>query len=190
MQISNNNNTPAPISSKNTITSSTDVSPDFKLDGKNSHSFKIKEVDPDYTPEHLRLISLEEFKKLEAKAGEMSPMEVWHYSQFTMTEEYSDYRKEQSLENGKLRETERVIIVGDERIVYKNGSVSRTNNIEQYFVPGDREATLENIYAAFGVKNVEVANYAKGESPTNAELFEQLTGKSYYRHVMSDGRFG
>jgi hypothetical protein len=189
MDISNNINTAILTNNENINVNDKKETPIFKV-GDSSHSFDVKENHPNGSAEHLRKISLEEFKKLEATPSEMTPVQSWQFSQFMMTEAYSDYRKEQSLENGKLRQTQRVITIGNERIIYKDGSTSMTNNMKQYFVSGDREATLENIYAAFGKNQVEVTNFAKGESPTNSELFEQLTGKNYYRHIMSDGRFG
>ena len=157
------------------------VKKESRASGKNENS----------SNEHLRKISLEEFKKMESMGvDKISAIQNWQYGQFLMSEEYAHYNKEKSIQNGKERETERIIKVGNESIIYKKNSTNMSNNLWPHYVAGDMKATLDNILSAFGREKVEVMDYENKESPTNAEVFKMITGKDYYRHIMSDGKLG
>lgn len=117
-----------------------------------------------------------------------------HYilTKFEASKEYSDYQKMLKLEHGKEHDIATIITIGNDKLTLSYEGYLTTPNSYAIFLAGtgNNRDILDNIYRALGEKNVSEESFAKGEGPTNAEFYQQTTGNSYYRYVMSEGRFG
>lgn len=138
-------------------------------------------------------LTLSEYKELEKKdAGSITSDEIVEMAKFHQTEEYANYHKAQVLEQGNRQDIKTIITIGEDKISIRyDGSIQTPNSYAHYISHAngaDVQGTLENLYAAFGKSNVIEETFLKGEGPTNAEYFEEKTGKNYHRFVMSDGR--
>lgn len=135
-------------------------------------------------------ITLDEYKELNQKEG-LTPEESLEIAKFSETAAFSDYQRTEALKKGDSKDIETVISIGNDKITIGfDGLMTLPNKYESYVAAGDPSKTLENLYQAFGKDNVSVEKFEEGQGPTNAEFFEQTTGKNYFRHIMSDGRFG
>lgn len=143
-----------------------------------------------------RKVTLDEYKAVMQDSkdnnGKLSDEQVGIIALFHGTPEYQDYVKNQKLEFGDKKDIEKIITIGEDKITvdYK-GWVTAPNKYSSFISEsGNFQETLSNLYAAFGKNNVTEEIFKKGEGPTNAEHFEETTGKNFFRYVMSEGRLG
>jgi hypothetical protein len=167
--------------------------------GKPSH-FLLESIDEDRSVyiqggvfSNTKNLTLSEYKELEKKdTGSITSNETMEMTKFHGTEEYAAYHKTQLLEQGNKKDIKTIITIGEDKLsISYDGSIQTPNSYAHYISRAngaDVQGTLENLYAEFGKSNVIEETFLEEKGPTNAEYFEEKTGKNYYRFVMSDGR--
>lgn len=110
---------------------------------------------------------------------------------FEGTTEYRDYIKQQQLAHGAKKDIETVITIGQDKITITYDNVlTMPDKYANFSGSSVHQETIDRLLEAFGKENVAIETFEPGEGPTNAEFFEQTTGRNFYRHVMSEGRVG
>lgn len=186
------------LNNVNSAVTSTSSSQSLVESKKNTDDFsktvnEIKETPkkPVSIDELLRpkAITAAEFERLVEKRN-TTDEERRSISGFASSPENQDYMRNRRLKAGDDKDIEKIITIGNDKItVNYNGSITSPNSYSRYISDsGSLQETLNNLYQAFGRGNVREETFAKGEGPTNKEYFEETTGKSFYRFVMSDGR--
>jgi hypothetical protein len=129
----------------------------------------------------LPLLTWEEHQRIPMDWTKRTPEQSYRAHKYENSEQWVIDLNKISMAQGAEQGTEYLIQINGDYLQLNFGGGSQVPNKYGSYISRDSHSqSLSNLYKALGKGNVSVERFNKGEGPTNAEVYETVSGKNFY----------